>query len=293
MRSFVLILLAVSYLVSTPSLNAESSKQESEQKNPQAKTKKGTPQPPISIKVIESDYLNKTSQQEEAYKKENLELQRKVTDYTRDNLETQQKLTKYTWILACVAAIQIFLLIGQVCIAYKQSQYNKGMEKNQRIIERAYVKLSHIETGIIFNLFGTATGTFKLTNFGETPARITDVVLGKILLEGNAPLPTIPNYSGLDRKPMKAFLVRNEDLFFIRHFPLEGINDDLTREVRKLWFVGYVDYIDKFGERHRSGYASYFTPGGGTDNLSFVAQDGYNYDRPRKREEGNDWDEPA
>ncbi len=55
--------------------------------------------------------------------------------------------------------------------------------------------------------------------------------------------------------------------------------------------IGYVDYLDKFGGRHRGGYARKFAPElDGTDNnLIFVDQTGYNYDRSRKKGEGNDW----
>jgi len=65
--------------------------------------------------------------------------------------------------------------------------------------------------------------------------------------------------------------------------------------------------VDKFGKRHRAGYARLYQPSlderriYGTEedfnrrsNLIFVPlQAGYNYDRPRTEGEGNDWDEEA
>jgi hypothetical protein len=52
-----------------------------------------------------------------------------------------------------------------------------------------------------------------------------------------------------------------------------------------------VDYIDAFGERHRGGYARIYDPQPGVpNNLGFVAQDGYNYDRLRDEGEGRDWE---
>ena len=91
---------------------------------------------------------------------------------------------------------------------------------------------------------------------------------------------------------------------------------DITRvkadpKTWKFYLLGYVDYIDKFGDRHRAGYARVYDPlensearytkAGVLDvkayarrnNLPFVMTPGYNYDRPRekKKGEGNDWDD--
>ena len=65
---------------------------------------------------------------------------------------------------------------------------------------------------------------------------------------------------------------------------------------RRIRLIGYVDYIDKFGVRHRGGYAREFdhvrhvlSKPEKRNNLVFLNKRGYNYDRPRKRGEGNDW----
>jgi hypothetical protein len=62
---------------------------------------------------------------------------------------------------------------------------------------------------------------------------------------------------------------------------------------------GYVDYIDAFGNRHRGGFGqNYYLPYDSRknyesdeaftarSNLTFLMQDGYNYDRQRKDNEG-------
>ena len=60
-----------------------------------------------------------------------------------------------------------------------------------------------------------------------------------------------------------------------------------------LYLIGYVDYIDQFGQRHRGGYARMYKPLTvllqNQNNLFYVIQEGYNYDRLRKRGEGEDW----
>ena len=53
--------------------------------------------------------------------------------------------------------------------------------------------------------------------------------------------------------------------------------------------LGYVDYIDIFNRRRRTGYARIYNPGKAGNNLSFFKTAGYNYDRPREEGEGKDW----
>jgi hypothetical protein len=71
--------------------------------------------------------------------------------------------------------------------------------------------------------------------------------------------------------------------------------------------IGFVDYIDQFGQRYRGGYARIYYPMidikndrykseaeyAARNNLGVVAQEGYNYDRPRSRGEGKDWNETS
>ena len=70
----------------------------------------------------------------------------------------------------------------------------------------------------------------------------------------------------------------------------------IQKGTKILHYVAYVDYIDKFGIRHRSGYGRTYNPapvGFGGHNLIFITQHGYNYDRERKEGEGNDWGNEA
>jgi hypothetical protein len=70
-----------------------------------------------------------------------------------------------------------------------------------------------------------------------------------------------------------------------------------------LYVIGFVDYIDQFGERHRGGYGRRYYPAidemkykteadrAKRNNLHVIVQEGYNYDRLRHRGEGKDWSE--
>ncbi len=88
-----------------------------------------------------------------------------------------------------------------------------------------------------------------------------------------------------------AFLVSEDSFVFssstnISIADWSGIRDG----TRQLHVVGYVDYIDQFGVRHHGGYARKYDREP-ENNLVFVPERGYNYDRMRVRGEGRDWDE--
>jgi len=174
--------------------------------------------------------------------------------------------------------------------------------------ERAFVKMSHPAPGIARE---PSTGRFRfkigIKNFGRTPATISDVLLNRLVLPKGSALPGEPPYERQDGPIPKAFLVADEEMFYERNYqitPAEmiAVNDHHY----DLYLIGYVDYIDQFGKRHRNGYARVYQPtvdnrgSYGTDaefdarnNLLFVTHGGYNYDRPRKKGEGNVWNEAA
>lgn len=242
---------------------------------------------PVTVKILESDYLNKTSEQDEANKKENLEIQRKLTDYT--------------FVLAIIAALQIAVLIAQV-------YYNRSLAVQQRIIERAYVKLSHVLPGMQFHEVHTVQWWVPLQvgNFGRTPARITHTVICFRYLPGsNDPAPVPPDYFHERQDRLEgAFLLPNDKAFLSLQGRFKDINEEgLIREGHGRFLIyGYVDYIDQFEQRHRAGYGreynhalddpdEYASPSDfeKRSNLPFIPETGYNYDRPRQKGEGNDW----
>ncbi len=49
-----------------------------------------------------------------------------------------------------------------------------------------------------------------------------------------------------------------------------------------------------FNIRRRSAYGRFYDPfpSNPNNNLPYITRKGYNYDRKREKDEGNDWDEP-
>jgi len=159
--------------------------------------------------------------------------------------------------------------------------------------ERAYVKMSHVEPGVVFGENPTVRWcevTVRVENGGRTPAKVTDARLTAWVRDWEEPLPRTPDIreqSG-DSVP-NAFLLPGEYFFVTRNFPLGKIDrpNPRTGDVR-LCIFGFIDYIDAFEQRHRAGYAREFRDERG-NNLFFVDRPGYNYDRQRQPGEGNDW----
>lgn len=218
----------------------------------------------------------------------------------------------YEFIVAIVGAAQVYngLITALATFAIAWFTWTiKGINREQvahtRTIERAYVKLSHSAPGLDVQVnTGLIYIKMAVKNFGQTPADITNIFFKPVVISPmNAPLPKTPDYSGDAAVFPKAYLVRDEE-FFIFH--VLKISREEIISVKDwsaaLYVIGFVDYIDKFGDRHRSGYArkyaaarddrkSYETDEefSQRNNLIFVTEAGYNYDRIRVAGDGDDW----
>jgi hypothetical protein len=162
-------------------------------------------------------------------------------------------------------------------------------DKHFRSVERAYVKISHRPSGLQ-PLAGGTELEIEIRNHGTTPARMTEAIIRSIIVPPEESLPPKPNYGTIGGEPQRAFLVENDVVYMSPHMEFDVANAAALPSGTRVFVIGFVDYIDVFGTRHRGGYARIYAPGVPTD-LGFVTQDGYNYDRPRVRGEGNDWDE--
>ena len=109
-------------------------------------------------------------------------------------------------------------------------------------------------------------------------------------------MPPDPIYtSPINRVLPSAFLVSNDSFNVSCSLLILGDVqfNNITMGELQLFVVGYVDYVDQFRERHRSGYGRRYAHDADGNNLVFIDARGYNYDRVRLPGEGNDWNEPA
>ena len=172
--------------------------------------------------------------------------------------------------------------------------------------ERAYVKLSHRAPGVDWLSNTSCVVRLRVKNFGATPADVTDVLMAHRVVSANGDLPEEPPYGSgePDRMPEQFFLVKDDEFTTSEVFevtPQERA--DINGATSLLLVFGYVDYIDKFGSRHRGGYARMYDYAidqtrppiishddyARRNNLPNFPHRAYNYDRLRKPSEGNDW----
>ena len=218
----------------------------------------------------------------------------------------------------------VALTIALFCVARQEHRLNTTTLRSTQAVERAYLKLSPHEPGIRIGdvILPGPSGEdaqldvsiyMQLTNVGNTPATITNALMHLFITDTS--LPEFPPYDEGLLRPLWVTLVKEQDIRLFHHYPFSvvGLEDIRMGSKRlKLYAIGYVDYIDKFGGRHRSGYARVYNPSDddfstyteGADfdtaskafreriNLSFVTQPHYSYDRERHQGEGQDWDEP-
>jgi hypothetical protein len=194
----------------------------------------------------------------------------------------------------------LFVGLGTIAIAtftWRLWVSTAALWRHTRTVERAYVKLSHTSPpGVSFDVPNAKVFvSFQVRNAGRTPATITDVVVTPAVLPGDASLPASPLYAGDEGYPFAcAFLVAGDHIVIDTSFSLPEMKAVRTKTMT-LYFVGYVDYIDAFDIRHRSGYARRYDHRRDADpspnNLVFVPERAYHYDRRRLPGEGRDWDD--
>jgi len=165
-------------------------------------------------------------------------------------------------------------------IARKSARAALIQASTMRSAERGYAKISHCNPLNLEVISDSLRFQMEIKNWGRTPIQVTHVFLSTYVVDVGDPLPPKPPY-GIS-KPFHAFLVSMEPLYFWMN--VLGSIGDQKREIQEgnktLYLIGYVDYSDKFGNKHRGGYARQYGPLG--PDLTFVIQDGYNYDENEK-----------
>lgn len=254
------------------------SAQRGRRSNPSAGNQQPTPPPtpPINITVT-------------AAQKSPPELEADRRDRDRE-IGIQGKVSTFTGFLVGVGVLQIFVLVFQAVIYWRQLH-------TTRAVERAYVILSHEtrkwvegdENRRAFDVRGDPSSerlemvfAFQVQNEGRTP---TDVLGGGLWMHHlpdafpqSKPIPMVPATQPVHVDP--AFLVPRgltfaETLIFLDAETWARVQDGSEH----LWLIGYVDYRDRFGKRHRGGYGRHYNRH--TGYLDFDETTGaLNYDRP-------------
>lgn len=277
-RSLLFVFLSISCVGAYSQVTDQGSQGNSHQSTQQANAnKRGTKSVPLVVEILPT--------QEDKEKTRRDEQRNNTTQTTNDKIANlTESLATYTLALAFIGFLQLVIIAIQVVLMGRQSEANK-------IIERAYVTLSHTSPpGLIVEAAsGICMVTLQIKNFGSTPAEVIDVCITWRLLPNNESLSDEPDYDlDRNRKILRAFLVTQSEFFHTYSFSIgDNIYPDVESGKLRLWVYGYVDYTDMFGKSHRAGYGRVYLPRETRNNLVFIEKDGYNYDRKRKKGEGN------
>ncbi len=143
-------------------------------------------------------------------------------------------------------------------------------DRHFRVVERAYVKLSHYPPGIYWEmpskqdtLYGDESRLeywirfdLRVKNFGATPATVMQICMAHRIVAKDESLPAKPDYSDGTTEAVNAFLVTDDEFQNpIRQMIAKSDMDAIWNCEKCLYVFGYAEYLDKFGNRHRSGYA--------------------------------------
>jgi hypothetical protein len=218
-----------------------------------------------------------------------------------------QHLPEADWETVWIAVTGLFtvmLAVSTIMLWSATKSMGERSDRAFRTAERAYVKMSHAPPGLrciralTDDMSTQYLITLTITNFGRTPAKVTDVLVNRVMVPANLPpdqkLPAKPDYKPDPWYPEspKAFLVTNDTFSFTRVWQFWD-KIESPEPTHELYAIGYVDYEDAFGTRYRAGYARLYAPAAnkedfriyptpesyaGRSNLVFVTQEGYNYD---------------
>ena len=228
---------------------------------------------------LTSPFVPQNNNQYESTQKEP---DKKTAAITAQSVEDQ--IADYTLLLAIFTGI---LAISTIGLWIATRKITRDSADGRQRIERAFIKVSHAKK---FEEIGSDSVrfSFEVKNFGRTPARIRDVIIE--MHTGGEPTPIPPKISDQLREKVAGFLVSGDYFFHTAIYKMNPTEIEAMRQGKlTAWLFGVVDYDDVFGQRHQVGYGRIFNKIAG--DFVFIANDRYNYDRPRVVGKGNDWNQ--
>jgi len=181
----------------------------------------------------------------------------------------------------------VVLTIALFGVGIAQWRATTTANTHNAVIERAYLDLSHVGALQLGATYASLSLTIK--NNGRTPS---DILGGQIRLAVNDLPPGTFGWVPLSAGPRlpAAFINPNDTLHFGPvQLPLGST--PMTANATVL-VIGHIDYMDRFGGFHRSGYARQLitpTPANGNNLVFSVATAGLNYDRALTKKERQEY----
>jgi len=266
--------------------------------------RRGTRDAPIFVQVVSPEKSEYETANEDAERKE--------------KTARERGMVKWTAVAAFAATIAAVIALVQAGFFYRQLNIMaKGVTDAEEVAkaakasadatlasleiehaaQRPYIKMSHTPPGLRFSEGAAPDADWRLIvqisikNGGHSPGTVSDVVL-KATHKGKGLIPTrsVPD----SRKKPLGFFIPAEENFFGFGFSIAAVDGRRLQNFGGVTLTGYVDYIDQFGGRWRSGYERLYNSAHDPQNNLVIPweSDGH-YDRARKRTDpdpGIDWD---
>jgi len=208
--------------------------------------------------------------------------------------EKAEKARDYTssewWLVYLTAALSV--ITGYLALfTGKLFRATARAGEDAKCVQRAYIQVNDLDEPIELGEDGSFFGSFRIRNYGNTPARITAISVASFVLHSRADLPPEPPYGSEFEihvlvAPQDHFVHQRRLEYSANVVEAADTLQSINVMTLTLYIVGYVDYTDNFGVNHRNGFArSYFPPrpqGSGKSYLTFITNQGYNYDTERK-----------
>ena len=206
----------------------------------------------------------------------------------RDQVQRESQAAANWWIVRLTGAVALFTL-GLIAVGVFQWRTYKATLAANKVVERAYVDISHqSRPGLRFLPVPDSSDrkpyiSTEIKNHGKTPADLVAILMRLVV----APTPPAKPVYGEDRKELRAVVMPGESLQ--TPWPFQAISDALHNSIQTgqmtVWVIGYIDYRDRFRTLHRGGYARRYdpeidrtVPENNRNNLVFEVLPDYNYD---------------
>ena len=200
------------------------------------------------------------------------------------------------WLLVLIGAAGTWVALRTLNVIHEELGHTAKLANAAKanadaslMAQRPYVDISHRPPGLTIDSAHVQVGSvgeprhhatieLEIKNHGKTPADVVSWVISVQAMSSAAPIPENPPYPPVPAQG-ETILMAGQSLFT----PHETwIPDSDYQQVQNgsltVYVFGCVEYRDRFGKMHRSGYARHYDPHTNGNNLLYVTARGYNYD---------------
>lgn len=238
-------------------------------KSPQSDSKPA----PVVPSPDPSPYAGQETRQ---FNKEYIQTQRDIAVASK---ETADYTFVLIWVGVGVGVLQIIILVGHARIYWSQLKTTKATE-------RAYLDMSHTPPGMRQHPNGGFVVSLGIKNNGNTPG---DIFGGRVWV-ATTDKPGYQWVKLVEISKIPPAYINPSDTISISNIAAP-ITPAILKTAVTIWIVAEIDYLDRFGDAHHSGYGRRYVAQLTENNLVFdESTTGMNYDRPLSNAKRREYD---